>query len=502
LNKGESKFLMKQIYLIIAILSITIVINQIISLTGRSAKDNKLIDFRSQTNDILNTMITSTECLAMEYNGQLIIDEYTLKEFDEVFPDVEPNCIKNYDYGYSVKVEKFNNTIQRAKYWEPDIPIGNRELVLILDNSVSMNEKMVSTDPSPKLYYAKRAVKDFVKCANETDRLAFFTFDGACGVKNFLESNGFPEFTQLDSEETKNDISRLIEDKIEASAGTPLINAIESSAETMKNAISSKDRVIILFTDGRESCCQQCESGEKPGSCGGGSCNYGFNDIKGTCCCLDVCSDALCNYNSDNMNYLIKNNIPIYTIFLGDDKQGQSQMECISQKTGGESFLVDDPDILPSLFCEIAGEREPEVEDYEVWEFGAKDYSKGDLLRSSYTVTSPVNIRINDMVVQPGLITITVFDGQLEELTGMIRNVCENGGKIQKRIYLSSPAYLENGKICMLEDGESVCKKVLCNYDFDGESYKTLDIEFDGVDSAGSYLFTVMRNKDSVEVIV
>lgn len=494
--KGLSKFMMKQIYLIIAIVSIVLVINQITTLNRNSARGVQTIDLRSQANDILNTLLSSTDCLAMQYNGQLLVSEFKLDQYQQLYSNMEPNCIKSYEYGYSIKVEKFNNTLKRGKYWEPEIPTGNRDIVLILDNSKSMEERSSISDPVSKMHYAKSAVKEFVKCANETDRISIIIFGpGLCGSRNLMTANGFPEpFVQLDSESTKDRISGIVEAGIVAESGTPLISSLETAIDTVRTADRSKDRLVVIFTDGRETCCESCRSGyssnecEKDINCGA----FTFDKIQGTCCCLEACKDALCSHSSPNLDYLISEKIPIFSIFLGSDQLGVEQIECITEKTGGESFKVEDPDILKSLFCEIIGSAEVEEEDYQEWVFGSQDHSKGELLDTTFSATSPIMIKTNDLTVQPGLITLTLYNGDLEELTGIIRGVCESGNMLEKRIELTSKVEFENGNVCMYDKSKKICKKVHCNY----------QINFDGIDSPGSYLIKVVKNRNVIEVIV
>jgi hypothetical protein len=494
MGKGLSKFLMKQIYLIIAILSIVLIVNQVVSLTKRTAQDTQLIDMRSQSNDILNTLVSSTDCLALEYNGQLVLDEYTLTQYAKFFSDVEPNCIKSYDYGYSVKVEKFNNTVKRGDYWSPKIPVGNRDMVLILDSSWSMRERSSKGDPYPKIKYAKDAAKELIKCASDTDRISILIFgpDG-CGVIDLLASKGYPTFVQLDSDAIKDDLSALVDSGVKPDAGTPVIASIERAISTIKTANPDKNRLIIMLTDGIDTCCDACRGGASPGGCPAGTICVGpASQILGTCCCLMPCRNAACEYESAGLDYLLSENISITTIFLGNDPFGAQQMVCIADKTNGESFSVDDPAILPDLFCELVSKKEPITEETQDWIFGAQSHSEGELLRTSFTSTSPVLIRINDTEVQPGLLTLTVYDGELEELVGFIRNVCENGGVAEKEMVLSSPVNVKDDKICMTGSGREICKRVLCDS----------EIDFDGVNQAGYYTFKAIKRGDTVEVIV
>ncbi|OGI15085.1 hypothetical protein A3K63_03830 [Candidatus Micrarchaeota archaeon RBG_16_49_10] len=497
MKKGMSEILMKQIYLIVAILSIVLVINQVFTLTKRGVADSRLLDMRAQSNDILNTLVSSTECLAMDTNGQMVLSPTALDEFTTVFSDVEPNCIRSYDYGYSVRVEKFNTTIKKGESSEPEMPIGNRDIVLIVDNSASMLESNSRTDPTPKIYYAKMAIKEFIKCANETDRISIIIFgSGTCAVTNLLTTHGYPNFVQLNTPQIKTDLSNLVESGVRASimTGTPITQSLEDSIDVMKQANPQKNRLMILFTDGRETCCPECQSAPSNVGCRGISRCSGstWDKISGSCCCLLPCSDVVCAHSSPNMDYLVTEKIPIYTIFLGTDTIGSQQMECISNRTGGKSYVVDDATILPNLFCELISEAPEETPEFQDWTFGTRAHSEGGLLRSAYTVTSPVLIKNSETLVQPGLLYLTVYDGQLEELAGIIRNVCENGGKVEKRVDFGSPSYFNDGKICMYNEGKELCKRVFCD----------LPINFPKVDQAGSYLVRAYNDKGVVEVII
>jgi Mg-chelatase subunit ChlD len=467
--KGKMTFLIKGIYLILLIVAIAIVTNQIITVNYIGLEESENIEFRKEANNILENLLSSDKCLAMKNmeTTEKIINISTLDEFQSKYSDIEPDCARNYEYGYYVKVEKFNFT-KISGFYEPKIPPKNRDIVLVLDNSASMDCHKACPE---KFNTLKSAAIQLVNCLDkETDRVAIVAFSHDakglyCGVSEEVS------ITSLLTEEKIKDVTDAI-DNLDAEYGTPLISSLKKAGSILSAPGIRNNKMIILFTDGRETCCDAC-TGEK-----------------GTSDCLRPCNSTLCDFAAVFKN----NNIPIYSIFLGNDPIGIEQTNCTSEQTGGNFYNItaEDIDILPKLFCEIVSKERETTEDYESWYFGSHGHSRDNALKESIMISLPVSIKINDIKTQPGLATIMLFKGELEEIVGSIDKTCETGLETSKKIYISYPVKLKENSICMNNAGRMNCRNFACN----------LDVKFDGVNSPGMYDFYFKKEDNTVKVIV
>ena len=468
--KAASKFLIKGIYLILLIIAIAIVTNQIITVNYIGSEQSKSIDLRKEASNILENLLSSDKCLTIKNmeTTEKVINVSTLDEFQSKYSDIEPDCARNYDYGYYVKIEKFNFT-KISGYYEPKIPPGNRDIVLILDNSASMDCNKACPE---KFNTLKSAAIQFVKCADkETDRVAIIGFSNDvnelyCGVSEEVP------MTPLSTEQNIKDITDAI-NGLDAEYGTPLISSLKKAEYVLNNEGDPKKfRMVILFTDGRETCCDTCTGS------------------KGTSDCLGPCQDKLCDFATVFKN----NNIPVYSIFLGNDPIGIQQIKCISEQTGGNFYNIsaENIDILPKIFCEIVSKERETTEHYQSWYFGSHNHSRDNALKDSVMISLPVSIKITDTKTQPGLATIMLFEGELEELAGSIDRTCETGLETSKKIYISYPVKLNGNSICMNNAGKVNCRKFGCN----------LDVKFNGINSPGMYDFYFKKEGNTVKVIV
>jgi len=116
--RGKMSFLMKGIYFIIILVVISIVINQIISMNLISVRELESINLRDRSRNILETLTGNKNCLAYEevgsvegkdvlLNSHKIIDLNKLEEFSSNFDELEPDCVRDFNFGYRVKVKTF-----------------------------------------------------------------------------------------------------------------------------------------------------------------------------------------------------------------------------------------------------------------------------------------------------------------------------------------------------------------------------------------------------------
>jgi hypothetical protein len=481
------------------IIAIAIVINQITSVNFMGTEESENIRFRKDANDILETLIGSDKCLATKINGNIekTINISTLVGFQSKYPDIEPDCARDYEYGYYVKIEKFNFTKFIGKPFGQEIPQNNRDIVLILDDSASMASPIDIFTRA-----VKPAVNQLIKCLdNKTDRVAIVTFTSGngpyCGISVPVH------MTSLSTQQNMDLVTRQI-DGLKAQFGTPLIDSLKKAQEIITNeGDSNKFRMIILFTDGRETCCDAC----KTYGCGSNwrrrfswkcpdfsNCVCDSNNM-GNCCCLTPCKDELCGFATNDLSTLKNPNspIPIYSIFLGNDRTGINQTSCVSYQTHGNFYNLTDETILPRLFCEIVSPKERETsEDYQSWYFGSRDHSTDKALKDSVTISIPVSIKISDTKTQPGLATIKLFKGELEELTGLIESTCETGLETRKKIDISYAVKLDGNFICMNNAGKINCRRFVCSS----------SVQFNDIKAPGMYEFHFKKEGNIVKVIV
>jgi hypothetical protein len=246
---------------------------------------------------------------------------------------------------------------------QPEIPIGNRDILLTIDVSGSMDDNCNCVDIDNcigctgdcKICDARNASKTLLECADPSDRVSLMKFtwiSGApedftcdytwwCGwFPSWCRGHGIEQLTSylfLD-EGNKTTISNEV-DTLEADGGTPIQTTLEWGKDIIENqADPDRNRMMILMSDGEE-------------YCGGDPCGYmqGGNFIDG---------------------------VPIYTIGF-DISQGsaaEQDLECIAEESGGEYFRAETGEQLREIFCEIVKGPEAEVEEF--FEYIEEEISK------------------------------------------------------------------------------------------------------------------------------
>lgn len=124
--KGASKFFIKGVYLIIVLIIISIIINRTVSLNVISSEEKENLRFSDKASDILEILSGSEKCLAYKEMGSVenrnieltvykILNKEKLDEFKNNYWDLEPNCSKDFTYGYRVEVNTFPVNITTSK---------------------------------------------------------------------------------------------------------------------------------------------------------------------------------------------------------------------------------------------------------------------------------------------------------------------------------------------------------------------------------------------------
>lgn len=420
-----------------------IVLNQITNLNLSRVKEENQLELTRVADNIIETLVGSDKCLGYEEAGSVeptthrFIDYKKLQDFPINYSDVEPECARNFEYRYRVKIDKLNLTRQILQM-PGDIPFpGNRDIVLILDNSYSMRLQ-------GKMDAARQATLEFIKCADDTDRLAIVKFSG--DQSNWCKNEEIAPLTYIGTNRTQ--LSGIVSGIVTKEyIGTPLYASLKMASDILSTQSTDPDRVkmIVMMTDGQESCCPSCSS--LPSCCG---------DTP----CLQRCYNSLCN----SINQLVSPGIPVFTIGFMIDATAEAELRCVSNKTNGKYFYADISK-LSKVFCEIAGGK-PEEEKPETWHFGVQNHSLGDAFKSSLTISTAVSIKISDVKTQPGLITLTIYSGELEELSGIIDKSCLSGIESDEQISLSYATYAksQNDKnyICMSYKNGDFCLTLSC----------------------------------------
>jgi len=138
--KGDSKFFIKGIYLILVILIIVLVTNRIVSLNVSSSEEAENLKFVQRASTILETLTSSPNCLAYEEQGRIesyqlklsthkIIDKEKLDKFQEKYQDVEPDCYLDSEYGYRIQVSTFPINIETSN----EMPETKNTIAVSLD---------------------------------------------------------------------------------------------------------------------------------------------------------------------------------------------------------------------------------------------------------------------------------------------------------------------------------------------------------------------------------
>ena len=99
-----NKPFIKPVILLLTMIVLSFIIGQ--ALTGFMPKKTVTEEtrFRKQASKILERIASSESCLAVR-EGEKTIDLNVLEDFQLKYPDIEPDCARNYDYGYNIEVE-------------------------------------------------------------------------------------------------------------------------------------------------------------------------------------------------------------------------------------------------------------------------------------------------------------------------------------------------------------------------------------------------------------
>ena len=107
-----SKRFIRLIFLFLTMIFLSFIIGQALTKFKPKKTETEAIRFRKQASKILDRLVRSESCLAVR-EGEKTIDLNVLEDFQSKYHDIEPNCARSYDYGYSIEVE-----ISGIKVWQ------------------------------------------------------------------------------------------------------------------------------------------------------------------------------------------------------------------------------------------------------------------------------------------------------------------------------------------------------------------------------------------------
>jgi hypothetical protein len=113
--KAETNFFMNGIYLILVLVVISLVLNRVASLQFASTQQEKEFELRDRSMLLLETLSNNVNCLAYRESGNIdntvlnltlhaILDKQKLNGFNSKFYDVQPDCARDFNYGYRVEI--------------------------------------------------------------------------------------------------------------------------------------------------------------------------------------------------------------------------------------------------------------------------------------------------------------------------------------------------------------------------------------------------------------
>jgi len=513
---------MKGIYLVFVIVIIAVVINRLTSLfLGRGGEKEELT-LMDKAYDILHILTSDENCLAhkeiakiegksLELATHPIIDVEKLKDFSNRFADIDPDCAKEFNYGYRVEVETLPLEVTFYEVGEEkgvfqkilDLIDGKR-VVFLIDVSSSMKDggghfcdQSVLKYQCLGLFLAGLELGEINKCRdigfvdlmNENSEISVIAYGSYCDYSHgtppqdecekycgencvkIINRDGCGvdlvlDFTKLNGGSTREEIKdRLLYEVGNWSMGnTPIGDALE---EGFRHAINNYADAIVLLTDGSPTCVYG-RIDESPGY-----------------------SEAIKQVR-EVVNRYKDSNIPVYTITFGVSGTNRQLMDWIAKETGGAYFDASTCEELLTEPREIGSKSFKE----ERWGFGDSGFSRGDSLRKSFRVSIPVTIRYNESFSVPGRMKITIFDGELETFVGFIEKTCITELNDTLEINFHNPIRIEQeeGKYnaCMEFMDTIVCQRIACSK----------NIVFPGIRVPGRYVIHALNEGDTLRLVI
>ena len=101
----------------------------------------------------------------------------------------------------------------------------------------------------------------------------------------------------------------------------------------------------------------------------------------------------------------------------------------------------------------------------KIWHIGVNNHSEGKSLKTIVSLSTPVGIRMSDTLIQPATATVIVYNGDLEQFSGLIDGVCFTGMKTKAQLIINYPTYTKSGiknYLCMNYQKGEFCVMLAC----------------------------------------
>lgn len=132
--KAQTSLLTKGIYIILVMVTIVLVLNRISSVSLLSAEQDRSLREKSKAMSMLEILAGNSNCLAYEERGSAegeildlsshkILDKVKLDGFSSSFPDIQPDCARDFVSGYRIDVETFPVDI-RSVYGKNEMTVS------------------------------------------------------------------------------------------------------------------------------------------------------------------------------------------------------------------------------------------------------------------------------------------------------------------------------------------------------------------------------------------
>jgi len=148
-KNGISSFLIKGFYLILILVAITLVTRQIFSVNYLRSQEKRNLELYDKAVSIMETLAASENCLGYEEIASVegnvkklakhrVLDKKKLDEFQSLYSDVEPNCARDFRYGYTVDVETLTTFSDDIHRWRFGTKEFSKKNALRRQNSISL----------------------------------------------------------------------------------------------------------------------------------------------------------------------------------------------------------------------------------------------------------------------------------------------------------------------------------------------------------------------------
>ncbi len=458
-KKGQFTFLTKGFLMIFMIIAITLVINQVTFYQINSERISKEYDLSITAMNLVGMLSNSERCLALNEEVTVggvttnktytsIIDIDKVIDFTQRYSNTEPDCARNYMVGYNVTVDLVPINISYEFTPASEITIlqhmvtelQGRNTVFVIDMSKSMEENV---GQFRKVECVRKFLEGFVDNLDPSQRISIVGYGSNGNVNNegcnggsqqpagcvinspFCGATTVVNPTVIGGNEAS--LKQQINSGVVAKGCTPMAHGL---VRGFGIAESNNINDIVLLTDGCENCAgdsvcvtQQHLSGIRVHSIAFGQtvCQQGGG--KKNCVCVD-------------------------------------SLQQISSMTGGRDFVAQDCRELI---------RPPNRADANVdrieWSFGTTGHSEGKALDGSITLSLPVLIKRDDEFLA-GFIRLSIYDGDLESVSGLIEYVCKKGTESNLDTFIDLPMKYDDQQktLCMTNsDGTESCRKISCD---------------------------------------